>query len=279
MFILDELYKNNMDYPINENYINKFLFYRSQDDDIDVDVCKINIENYKLLNPLISQEAIVNEQKNYNKSHEKYELIDNGQVYRGETIFNCMQILLQIVNYDNHDTLITSNDFDEIKQGIKESSVLSGNPNLEKLLNLFVEKCYCEGNFFAIPYIEGFSLNQAKGKLKKRGYQYTLVDSSDTYFKVCYAYFVNGENGCQVTRWINEKYDVWKKRYLGRENWGLFVKDHMLEDFMDSDGKPLSIWNKTRDGFAMDLENYLQNAIRILMEREKKIYERKRGYK
>ena len=89
----------------------------------------------------------------------------------------------------------------------------------------------------------------------------------------------NGENGCQVTRWINEKYDVWKKRYLGRENWGLFVKDHMLEDFMDSDGKPLSIWNKTRDGFAMDLENYLQNAIRILMEREKKIYERKRGYK
>lgn len=68
MFLLDELYKNNSNYPINGDYIEKFLFYRSQNDDIDVDVCEINIDNYKQMNPLISQEAKKTEQRSYNKS-------------------------------------------------------------------------------------------------------------------------------------------------------------------------------------------------------------------
>ncbi len=196
MFLLDELYKGNLNYPVNGDYIDKFLFYRSQNDDIDVDVCEIIIDQYKQTNPLISQAAKKIEQRSHNRSHKKFELSDNGQIYRGETIINCMQLLLQIVNYDNEDSLITSSDFDEIYYGIQKSSVLVNNSEMKSLLNMFVKKCYCEGNFFSIPFIEGFSLNQAKGKLKQRGYQYTFVDSSDTYFKVCYNFFVNGINAC-----------------------------------------------------------------------------------
>lgn len=204
------------------------------------------------------------------KSHKKFELLDNGQIYRGETIINCMQLLLQIVNYDNKDTLITSSDFEKISNGIKKSSVLANNPEMKKLLNTFVKKCYCEGNFFAIPFFEGFSLNTAKGKLKQGGYGYIFVDSSDTYFNVCYNFFVNGQSCCQITRLIDEKYGVWKERYLNN-GWNTFVTDNYFQDFMDFDGRPLRLWNKTSEGFSIDLENYLKSAITVLSNREKRI--------
>lgn len=274
MFLLDKLYEDNANYPIDGDYIDKFLFYRSQKDDIDVDVCEINIDNYKQTNQLISQEARKNEQRSYNKSHKKFELVDNDQIYRGETIINCMQLLLQIVNYDNKDTIITSKDFEEIINGIKNSSVLANNPKMKELLNTFVEKCYCEGNFFAIPFIAGFSLNRAKGKLKQGGYEYTFVDSSDTYFKVCRNFFVNGQSGCQLTRLIDEKYYVWKTRYSG-DGWKKFVSDNFFQDFMDCDGEPLRLWNKTSEGFEKDLERYLESAIRVLSNREKGIIEKR----
>lgn len=179
-----------------------------------------------------------------------------------------MQILLQIVKYDNKDSLITVNNIDEICNGIKKSSVLFNN-EMRSLLNKFAEKCYCEGNFFAIPFKSGFSLNRAKAKLKLQGYQYTFVDSSDTYFKVCYDYFVNGQNVCQLTKLIDLKYEMWKERY--RHNWGLFISDNCFQDFMDLDGKPLRLWNKSEDGFSRDLKNYLRKAIDVLSKREERV--------
>lgn len=276
MFLLDELYKDNLKYPVNGDYIDKFLFYRSQNDDIDVDVCEINIINYKQTNSLIGKDALIIKQGSNNKSYKKFELSDKGQIFRGETLINCMQILLQIVNYDSEETLITSKDFEEISNGIKNSSILANNPELRKLLDLFARECYCEGNFFAIPFIEGSSLNTAKGKLKQRGYGYTFVDSSDTYFKVCYNYFVKGVCGCQVTRLIDEKYNVWKKRYLGN-GWNTFITDNFFQAFMDSDGKPKQLWNKTCCGLEVDLENYLKNAIAALSTRSKSIIDFNNG--
>lgn len=275
MFLIDKLYKDNPNYTTNdtENYIDKFLFYRKENDDIDIDVCETNIDNYKLTNPLINKDAKKVQQNVFNKSHKKFELIDNGQIYRGDTLINCMQVLLQIVNYDNEDTLITSSNFDEIKNGIKNSSILNNNPKLYKLLNEFVKKCYCEGNFFAIPYIEGYSLNQAKGKLKHQGYTNPFVDSSDTFFKVTYNYFVNGKSSCQLTKFIDEKYDILKKNYCN--NWNLFIEHNYFQDFVNLDGTPKYLWNKTDKGFAFDLENYLTNAISALSNREKRIIDYK----
>ncbi len=271
MFLIDELYKDNLEYKKidSKNYIDKFLFYRSQDDDIDIDVCEINIDNYKLLNPLISLDAKKTEQKTYNKSNKKFELYDNGITYRGDTLINCMQVLLQIVNYDSKGKLITSKNIDEIKEGLKKSSVLNDNPEIRSLLNKFVEKCYSEGNFFAIPFINGFSLNQAKGRLKSEGYNNPLVDSSDTYFKVCYDYFNKGKCSCQLTNLIDKNYDIWKNKYSN--NWNLFIEHNCFCDFINNDGTVKKLWNKTDDGFTSDLKNYLNDAIIALTNREERI--------
>lgn len=98
MFFLDKLFEDNQEYPNNGSVVEKFLFYRKRNDDIDVDVCEENVNNYKKTNPLINNNAEIRLQK---KSRKKYELIDGESCFRGETLINCMQIILQIVNYDN----------------------------------------------------------------------------------------------------------------------------------------------------------------------------------
>lgn len=273
MFFLDELYRDKQkypEYPADKDYIDKYLFYRRQDDDIDVDACEQNMKIYRRVNPLISREAIIKGQSEHNRSQEKYELDDNGRIYRGETIVNCMQLLLQIVNYDSEEEVITTRDFEKIESGIKKSSVLADHPEMRKLLNEFVGKCGCVGNYFAIPYKEGASLNQAKGRLRQGGYRYTFVDSSDTYFRVCYNYFEEGEkDACCVTRLIDEEYMIWKERYVG--HWDTFIADNCFQDFTGSDKKPIRLWNKTDQGFFTDLKNYMEKAIHVLSEREKRI--------
>lgn len=268
MFILDELYRTDEMYPHKGSCVEKFLYYREQKDDIDADVCYQNVKQYCKKNPLISKDATIEKQHSNNKSSSKYQINDNGMVYRGETLINCMQVLLQIVNYENELERITSDDIDKIRDGLKNSSILNENLMLKEKLEDFVKHCYSGGNFFAIPYISGFSLNQAKVKLKQRGNRYTFVDSSDTYFKVCYNYFVEGVNGCQLTRFIEEKYLNWKKRYYGKEGWLLFINDNCFSSFMVNN-KPIKMWNNTKDGFVKDLERYLDIAINALSDREK----------
>lgn len=269
MFFLDKLYGGKTEYPADKDFIDKYLFYRRQKDDIDVDVCRGNMEIYRGTNPLISRNAEIIKQREFNRSHQKFELSDNGQIYRGETIVNCMQLLLQIVNYDSKEEVIIAGDFEEIESGIKKSSVLADHFGMWELLNKFVEKCGCEGNYFAIPYKAGFSLNRAKGRLRQGGYGYTFVDSSDTYFRVCYDYFVKGQKNCSITKLIDEKYMIWKDRYAG--HWDVFIADNCFQNFMGSDKKPIKLWNKTDQGFSTDLKNYMEKAVHVLSEREKRI--------
>lgn len=268
MFILDELYKEDKMYPHTESYSERFLYYRNQKDDIDADVCYQLLELYCKTNPMISQKAVIVEQPSKKKTSSKYQIIDNDMIYRGETLINCMQVLLQIVNYENDLEKITTKDIDKIREGLKASTILKQNFQLRNKLEEFVMRCYGGGNFFAIPYVEGFSLNQAKAKLKQQGNRYTFLDSSDTYFKVCYNYFTKGTNCCQLTRFIEEKYINWKERYCVEGGWDIFIKDNNFSSFMNNN-EPIKMWNNTKDGFAKDLERYLDIAINALSEREK----------
>ena len=265
MFILDEIYKEDPDYPANGSYSDRYLYYRGKKDDIDADVCETYTKMY-LSHPLITSGAEV--RKQLGTTH-KYEILDGTYVYRGETIINCMQMLLQIVNYENLCEKITSRDIDTIRKSLKESVILKENPGLREKIEHFVKLCYGEGNFFPIPFVSGYSLNIAKGRLKTRGNHYIFTDSSDTYFVVCYYYFVHHQSYCQLTRFI-EKYENWKERYCKEGGWEQFIKDNKFESFV-CDGKPIKMWNNTEKGFVKDLGNYLDMAIAALSEREKEL--------
>ena len=171
MFLLDELYKDDEAYPLKGGYVDKFLYYREQDDDIDADVCLRNAEIYLKTNPLVSAQAEIVPQPERNESGKKYEIHDGSIIYRGETLINCMQFLLQIVNFENENEKIWAKDYEEIRNGLNHSRILNVHDGkLRDLTEQFVEKCYCSGNFFAIPFSHGASLNLAKGRLKKQGY-------------------------------------------------------------------------------------------------------------
>ena len=266
MFILDESYKEDPDYPIKGSYTDRYLYYRGRQDDIDADVCEAYTKMY-LSHPLISKAAEVRKQPG---TMHKYEIWDGTYVYRGETLINCLQLLLQIVNYENPGEKITKNDNERIKRALQESEILNRNPKLRDKLELFAKLCYEVGNFFPIPYEKGYSLNIAKGSLKRRGNHYMFSDSSDTYFEVCYNYFVHQQSCCRLTRYIDEKYGNWKKRYCKEGGWEQFVEDNMFDSFV-CDGKPIKMWNNTADGFAKDLERYLDTAITALSERKEKV--------
>lgn len=266
MFILDEAYKGDPDYPVKGSYADRYLYYRGKKDDIDADVCEAYTEMY-LSHPLISKEAEVRKQPG---TTHKYEIGDGPYVYRGETLINCLQLLLQIVNYENVNEKITSRDIDKIRKALHESVILKEKPGLTGKVELLVKLCYGKGNFFPIPFVSGYSLNIAKGRLKARGNHYTFSDSSDTYFEVCYNYFVRHQSYCQLTRFIEEKYKNWKERYCKEGGWEQFIKDNKFESFV-CDGKPVKMWNNTENGFVKDLENYLDMAIAALSEREKEL--------
>lgn len=269
MFYLDHLYSNNQKYPMDGTLIEKFVYYRQSKDDIDVDVCKENMKIFKSINPCISSSASIVSQKLYNQSGMKYEIHDGEKVFRGETLVNCMQILLQIVNYDSKYTTIYSSDFDDITYGLKHSSILSKNKRINELLHLFIKECYSEGNFFAIPFIKNISLNQAKGRLKQKGYDYCFVDSADTYFLVCYEYFANNIIGCSMIKYIDVSYKEWKDRYQG--NWKLFIDDNMFQDFVDANYNPVKMWTMESNDFEKDLEQYLIRTTDFLSKRRKRI--------
>ena len=269
MFLLDELYKENQNYPKSGTMLEKFIFYRRNNDDIDVDVCKYNMENYLITNPCICKAAKIVKQPSYNKSKKKYQISDGKHIFRGETLINCMQVLLQIVNLDDEDTRILSGDYDEILNGINNSSIFAGNERMRELLNSFIEECYSEGNFFAIPFIHGYSLNNAKGRLKQKGFQESMVDSADTYFKVCFNYFTNGIVGCQLIKYIDGYYDVWKNRYT--KNWPQFVHDNLFQDYVNEKYIPIQMWKMNTGDITKDLEDYLENAISFLAKRRERI--------
>lgn len=269
MFLLDELYNDNQNYPKSGTMIEKFIFYRRNNDDIDIDVCKYNMENYLVTNPCISIDAKIVGQTSYNKSGKKYEIVDGKRIFRGETLINCMQVLLQIVNFDNEGTRIVATDYDEILNGINDSSIFVGNERMRLLLNSFIEECYSEGNFFAIPFISGYSLNKAKGSLKQKGYLDCMRDSSDIYFKVCFNYFTNGKVGCQLIKYIDEYYDIWKDRYIN--NWNIFVDDNLFQDYVDENYNPIQMWKMNTGDISKDLEVYLENAISFLTKRRERI--------
>lgn len=266
MFVLDKLYQKDPNYPEKGSYIEKYLFYRAQKDDIDADVCEEYVNMY-LAHPIIGVHAEVRRQPG---TCNKYEITDGRNIYRGETLVNCMQILLQIVNYEKKQERIFSSDIDEIKQGLDYSTILNENPRLREKVEHFVCLCYGEGNFFPIPYEEGYSLNIAKGKLKSQGNNHTLADSSDAYFDVCYNYFNNKQIYCSLVRLIDEKYPVWKKRYCTTGGWETFIQDNHFHDFV-SLGVPKKMWDNTENGFVHDLESYLDAVCTALTKREAEV--------
>ena len=105
-FIIDDLYQGIPEYPKNETYLRRFLFYRkNKNDGIDVDVCKYNMDIYIKTNDIF-KDCLSLECRLQNYSKSKYEIHTEKEVYRGETLVNCMQVLLLIANYEQNNLVL-----------------------------------------------------------------------------------------------------------------------------------------------------------------------------
>ena len=85
--LLDLMYETNEEYQKLKNYIDKYLFYRAQNDFIDIDVCKYNMFIYGTCyaNIATTSSSILFKQKG-----EEYELLLNSYnddiSFRGDKI-------------------------------------------------------------------------------------------------------------------------------------------------------------------------------------------------
>lgn len=261
-FLLDNLYKNDSNYPSEGSFTDKFLYYRGTDDGIDVDVSKYMIENYIKTNPYFNGKEI-KIKKQYNEKY-KYEIIVGEEIYRGDTFVNCMQTILQLINYGKEQRIVSR----EIHKIREEISKLDD--NTKRILEKFTYNCYREGNFFAIPYKPYKSLNSAKGQLREIGFaglenkKYYLYDSYYTYIIELKDYFDNGNTETHIAKLIDENYTGWKKRYRGLGN-RVFIEDNKLDGFY-KDGVPIKFLNIEKE-FNVAMEEYLVNITKALENR------------
>ena len=257
-FILDDLYQEIPEYPRDETYLRRFLFYRrSKSDGIDVDVCKHNMDIYLKTNDIFKNYSST-ECKLQEYSQRKYEIHTEKEVYRGETLVNCMQVLLQIANYEQK-SLVLAKEIDEIEKRINITNIVE-----HSLLEQFICQCYSEGNFLTIPFVKSKSLNQAKGYLRRQGYNFVFRDDWYTYLDGLTKYFKTGTLSCRLVELIDCTYSNWRVRYKEAENGILqFVSDNHLDSFYQN-GVPKLFWNITDKGFSNDLNCYLKDITQAM---------------
>ncbi len=263
-FMLDELYSKDGKYPRSGGFTEKFLYYKFAKDDIDVDVCRKNIDIYLNNNPFFDGHAECVNQEN---SENKYQIKMDGRVYRGDTIFNCMQLLLQIVNASVELESFSQQDICENHNIILKNSFFLKE---RELIDKFVMNCYRPGNFCVIPYSEGYSLNLAKGRLKMTGHNgFIYRDSADVYFRVLYAYYTQGIKGVSLIRLLDEckDYEMWRTKY--RDNFVDYINDNKFHSFFDDKG-PKEFWKKT-DDWMKDITDYMSKVIEAVDSRTKKL--------
>lgn len=266
------MYETNKEYQELNNYIDKYLFYRAQNDYIDIDVCKYNMFIYGTCysNIAITPSSILFKQKG-----EEYELLLNSYnddiSFRGDTAINCMSILMQIVKYENS-CYITKKQTDIVNEMLKDSCLLK-DENLENLLEKHAMLCYSVGNFYPIPFKKfergRFSLNIAKGRCVSEGYKDNKFDDDMFVFlEDIYMYFVeNGKTRDIVGERINNVYTWWLDYFRnGLEGWKHFVDAYYLNSFVDDSYYPIQFWKVTNEGIKMDLENYLK-AVNLAIEK------------
>lgn len=248
VFLLDYLFDKDDNYnKLNEPY-EKFLYYRENAKrfKVDADVC--------LLNMLYFVEGWDNIRINSNKficlqkgSKKEYEIIcsrGNENVYfRGDTLVNCMQGILQIVNSIDSNNVLKSKDITGIKERLKQSQYIK-DKNKKELLNRYVILCYQIGNFLPIPYIKYSSLNRAKGGLQNK----KVKDNIDTYMEVLRKYCF-GKLKCDVrlTKLLRKDYPWWIKENGKGRSWNSFVRRNYFRTFLNSKKKPIKFWNPRSD--------------------------------
>lgn len=260
-FLLDELYVDNKEYPKDKSYVERFLYYKFQTDDIDADVCKSTVNRY-CQQYYFLKGAVV---ENQGSSANKYQIRSPIGVFRGETLVNCMELLKQIVNlFADDNGCYTNADIRDNKGLLLDNVFYKEN---EELINEFVSYCYCSGNFLPIPYCKGKSLNRAKGRLYQPGYNSWLRDSSDIYLQVLSDYFTEQYTGEKLTSYIDEcdAYYEWKMRYLTKgSNEGVlrFIEEYHLRGFFEG-AKPKVFW-KLQDNPSGGIIEYMESVNRAL---------------
>lgn len=264
--LLDLMYERNEKYQKLNNYIDKYLFYRDQKDNIDIDVCKYNMFIYGTCyeNIAITSSSIIYKQKG-----EKYELLlnsyDDDISYRGDTAINCMSILMQIVKSENS-CHIAKKQTDVVKEMIKDSCLLKDN-GLRNLLEEHAMLCYSVGNFYPIPFKKferGISsLNTAKRSCISQGYNGNYFDDDMFVFlEDIYMYIVeNGKIRDLVGERIRNVYTGGIGYFeKGFEGWKCFVNTYYFNSFVDDNYYPIQFWKVTDKGLKIDLENYLKTV-------------------
>lgn len=264
-FLIDSLYEGVEGYPKNGTYLERFLFYRStaQKEGVDADVCKGIMEIYLKSNPFFQGRDVTLELQPGCK--QKWQIVADGKTYRGETLVNCMQFLLQIANYENCE-IIRSEDIERIRETLNNSAIMTH--EMQDLLERFIRLCYSPGNFIPIPYSKGSSLNCAKQPLKEKGYGCMLVDSEYVYLKMLFDYFGGATPSVKVTRLIDsvEEYGDWKNRYRKQNGKDLFISDNKLDPFVKK-GEAIQFWKMTGDGLPKDAIPFLEKISEALEAR------------
>ena len=262
LFLLDELYNKTYsieNYP-QENNLEKFLYYKYQKNDgIDPDASEIMMKIHLDGNQLFDKD------KSYYEKYawRKYQIINNGTYYRGDTIFNCMELLLQIANNYREGRKNEKIDVNSLK---KTDFYLRN----EDLINNFIYWCYNPGNMCVVPFSQrNSSLNIAKEYLSQPGYKYCIKDSADCFFRVLANYFTDTQTSKSKEK-IEErldndkKYRAWRERYHGHID--KFISDNCFQPFFEGNvPKPFFIISE--EGFEADIKEYMKRVINALKER------------
>jgi len=265
MFILDELYINKYgieSYPKDGDLLDKFIYYKYKkvggiDPDASEEVMNIHLKS----NLLFAGFQAYTE----NYAWRKYQIKCNDICYRGDTIFNCMELLLQIAGHYRKEGKNQKIDIDSFKK----TEFYTEN---RKLINKFIYWCYNPGNMCVVPYSSKYySLNYAKEYLSQPGYKYCLKDSADRYFRVLCDYFTSAQTIGPVEKIVerlekNDKFGAWRDRY--HDNIGQYKDDNCFQPFFEGNS-PKQFFVITDKGFEADIKDYMEKVITALKERTK----------
>lgn len=281
-FLLDEMYKDDEYFSQLTSPVEKYLYYRKgmnqetkEQDGIDIDVCIYNILIYLkchsgIFADICSVDII-------SQGGKKWEIRDRNYAditFRGDTAINCFNPIMQIVNNISQKKLSRKNNIEEIGMYLN-SSVFLKSAEIESLINKHVILCYGVGNFYLVPFKQGYSLNRAKARLKTGGYSCFFCDDMYKYLSVVYQYFMKGRtnDSCNLIKIVDSMYaEYWIKWFgWGKEGWMSFVEQFCFEAFMDEEHKPMQFWKKTDSGLVNDLTNYLTKINSALEKRAESI--------
>jgi len=271
-----------------DNYVKKYLFYRFQNDGVDVDVCEYAMPLYTALSSeIFSEYDYVREEQERSKC--KYELLvdipGNKSYLRGDTAINAMSAIQQIFEFQLGEKISKPNQKNRTNESFRGKykylveQLEKRSDGLLELLNTHVKMCYSLGNFYPLIFKYGeTSLNSGKANYKLPGYlsHSPFGDVMSCWLKemkncLCESKEVVLESYRNA---LDSTYSFWVDEYKKRNGWISMVEDFCFQPFLDENNEPITFWRVTQENFLDDFKEYLKNINHALERRRQMVIEK-----